>query len=171
MDQIGGAALGHGGEEIGGEGTRGVQQPAQIDVDHAVPLLGVGGLVGRAEHHSRVGDDEIDGAEGRGDGAGGGVDGLGVGQVGGHREDGRGGRGAEFVGQGSQTLCTTAEEGDRGPIGGQAAGGGCADAAGGAGYDGDPAGQPLSGVPGVGVADEGGRRRTHGLSLRRWAHP
>ena len=50
-----------------------MQQTAQIDVDHAVPLVGPRGLEGSAEHHTGIGHDEIDPAELRGDGTRGGV--------------------------------------------------------------------------------------------------
>ena len=63
VDEVGGAAVGRGCEQVVDEGAAGGEQAADVDVEHLAPLVRVGLLERRAEHHAGVGDDEVDRAE------------------------------------------------------------------------------------------------------------
>jgi hypothetical protein len=81
-----------------------VQQPAQVDVEHPAPRVGVAAFERSAVHDARVGDDEVDPAESgpRGDRGG-------VGEVGGDRQGRDHAGGDEFGGRGAEPVGAAAE--------------------------------------------------------------
>ncbi|GAA3246402.1 hypothetical protein GCM10020256_74030 [Streptomyces thermocoprophilus] len=130
-----------GAGKLGQEGPGGVRGADEVDVHDAPPQVGVGHTERPAGGDPRVGDDHGRRAEPIGHRPCGGVEGVLVGDVGLDAQAGRGqGRGRRVQG-----ACLTAHECDVHAGLRQAPRQGFADAAGGAGDDGDTASQPRVG--------------------------